>query len=59
MCDFFILKNMKIYKNIINIYCKIWEINFLKSNFDYINNVLKKLIKNGKDKFKISCEIKN
>jgi len=31
---------------------------FLKSNFDYINNVLKNLIKNGENKFKISCEIK-
>jgi len=37
-------------------YYRLWEINFLKLNFDY--NVLKNLIKNGENKFKISCEIK-
>jgi len=54
----FYLKNLKIDKNIINIYLEYEKLFFKKSNFDYINNILKNLIKSGENKFKISCEIK-
>ena len=40
------------------IYCRLWEFNFLKINFNYINDVLKKFIKNSENKFKIFCERK-